>query len=149
MPCARVGMSQSVDSPGLAVHEFQLSTRITSMFTLFIASVLSWAALGTTLLLGQMPPAIAITSVATSPSCSDPLGVLPPVIPAPTIQTSVSATPTSSVLPRGLILSPASDPIPSQLVQRIRSGEFVEMRTSWQTTWHSTHNLRTSMGQSP
>ena len=74
-----------------------------------------------------MPPAAAIASVATVPS-SRGLDMLPPAVPSPTVQAIIPVPPTTGYLPRGLILSPASDPIPSRLVQRIRSGEFVEMR---------------------
>ena len=39
-----------------------------------------------------------------------------------------SPTPYNSMAQPGLILSPAADPIPQNLVQRIQSGQFVEMR---------------------
>ena len=48
-------------------------------------------------------------------------------LPLPALST-LHSTPTVLTSQRGLILSPSADPIPHRLVQRIQSGEFVEMR---------------------
>ncbi len=48
-------------------------------------------------------------------------------LPLPALST-LHSTPPVLTSQRGLILSPSADPIPHRLVQRIQSGEFVEMR---------------------
>ena len=76
--------------------------------------VTSWSSLGAT-------PAIPPTLLGSS----GPLGAVPLV---PDF-TPVSFFQAFAPSPRsGLILSPAANPIPYRLVQRIRRGEFVEMR---------------------
>ena len=99
--------------------------------------------------LGNLPPAVSLTSVAIAPALeSVPVTVQSrptpqagvsvasggPAVSAvataqQTTQAAVSQPP--SLLPplaSGLILSPAMAPIPHRLVQRIQAGRFVEMR---------------------
>ncbi len=82
-----------------------------------------------------MPPPSVLSSVSTH---TNPFGgstSTPPhldlTLPALTPQTA-AVLPPALTLPHssrfGMILSPASSPIPFRLVQRIQSGEFVEMR---------------------
>ena len=97
-----------------------------------IASIplaVSWSALGGVATPGVsddsgLPGALGPAPVGSVPFPTVPEGYGPPIMSAP--QTS-----TATFLPvsrLGLILSPATDPIPHRLVQRIRHGEFVEMR---------------------
>ena len=83
---------------------------------------------GWTLPLGVMPPPAAFTSVAavSNPMFpSTPPDILHPANPAAHV--GVPAPPSCSTR-LGMILSPAADPIPFRLVQRIQNGEFLEMR---------------------
>ena len=69
----------------------------------------------------------AVSAVITSPSPSVsaayPPGQFPPLF------STLSNHPSLPLLSRpGMILSPATDPIPQGLVQRIQSGQFIEMR---------------------
>lgn len=90
--------------------------------------------------LGALPPPSSLVSlpVSTIPSlcdsvvCSNPLTTTTsgPIPLQPRMSTgllgSAGASPVSQT--PGMILSPAADPIPHTLVQRIMSGQFVEMR---------------------
>ena len=49
----------------------------------------------------------------------------------------------------GLILSPAADPIPSNMVQRIRTGQFVEMRDLLADNISLLHQVSAFQGQLP
>ena len=78
--------------------------------------------------LGALPPPNLLTSVAllagtqAAPSYSTPGNQLPQT---PALQlASGSQTPHST----GLILSPAAEPFPQKLVDKVKSGQFVEMR---------------------
>ena len=82
----------------------------------------------------QPPPASSITSVATTSSSQTPTaGSLPglsPLLPAtstlaPSLRTSNSPAASAS---GGLLLSPAAEVIPKKLVEKIRSGKFVELK---------------------
>jgi hypothetical protein len=61
---------------------------------------------------------------------SCPLGSISLLQPANQSPTAANAhpSPNAGSSSAGLILSPASDPIPSRLVRRIQAGEFIEMR---------------------
>ena len=78
--------------------------------------------------LGALPPPNMLTSVAllagtqAAPSYSTPGNQLPQT-PAPQLMSGLPASNTS-----GLILSPASEPFPQKLVDKVKSGQFVEMR---------------------
>ena len=102
------------DSLGSLPHsEAIASVPLVTSWSSFGPLVTSWSSLGAT-------PAIPPTSFGSS----GPLGAVPLV---PDF-TPVSFSQAFTASPRsGLILSPAADPIPYRLVQRIRSGEFVEM----------------------
>ena len=99
------------DSLGSLPHsEAIASVPLVTSWSLFGLLVTSWSSLGAT-------PAIA--GVQWS------FGAVPLVPDFTPVSFSQAFTPS----PRsGRILSPAADPIPYRLVQRIRSGEFVEMR---------------------
>ena len=73
-----------------------------------------------------MPPPLAISSVAV-PMPTHSWSSLPTLPTALPLQAPVIPTP-DMAFRRGLILSPAADPIPHRLVHRIQSGDFVEMR---------------------
>ena len=106
------------------------------------------SSIGIPLTLGSLPPPSAIASVATLQSITSPpaaaaitqpldlrvsphmAGTLPPLgnqLPPP-LPTGLSPSTSAHTSRLGMILSPASDPIPFHLVNRIQSGEFVEMR---------------------
>ncbi len=80
-----------------------------------------------------MPPSSLISSVSThtNPGISTSTPHLDLTLPPHAPQTA-TVLPPAITLPHssrfGMILSPASSPIPFRLVQRIQSGEFVEMR---------------------
>ena len=73
-----------------------------------------------------MPPPLAISSVAV-PIATYSWSSLPTLPTAQPLQAPVIPAPDMASR-RGLILSPAADPIPHRLVHRIQSGDFVEMR---------------------
>ena len=103
------------DSLGSLPHsEAIASVPLVTSWSSFGPLVTSWSSLGAT-------PAIPPTLLGSS----GPLGVVPLVSDFNPV--SFSQAFTSSPL-SGLILSPAADPVPYRLVQRICSGEFVEMR---------------------
>ena len=88
--------------------------------------------------LGSLPPPSALVSLPVSSSLSV-MGTSHIFFPTWTIPANLGATPASTTLVvspapflntplAGLILSPASDPIPRNLVLCIQSGQFVEMR---------------------
>ena len=72
--------------------------------------------------LGVLPTPAAITSVALTVPSSASGSTLPQV------QAVVTRTSQAQSQTRGVILSPALQPIPARLVRRIRSNEFIEMR---------------------
>ena len=88
----------------------------------------------------QPPPAAAIASVATSPSSfSQPIpAVIPPLpilsshpqlpVPIPSIRSHPPTLADTSNSAGGLLLSPAAEVIPKKLVDKIRSGRFVELK---------------------
>ena len=90
-------------------------------------------------MLGGLPGAAALTSVATIQPVLPPITTTPPssqltistsqALPIPTYVLADSSLQVPA-LPScgGVILSPALDPIPQHLVQRIRLGRFVEMQ---------------------
>ncbi len=86
--------------------------------------------------LGVMPPPSVLSSVTTAHTVSSgPITSTPHLdlmLPTSILQTSGISpppiTPPAYSFRSGMILSPASSPIPSCLVQRIQSGEFFEMR---------------------
>ena len=106
------------------------------------ASLVITLSAGLPLPLGVLPPPTAITSVPETESIpptaypssliqplrqsgnsgqsSVSLSVFPPLPPASSLGSSFTQS--------GMILSPASDPIPHRLVQRIQAGDFVEMQ---------------------
>ena len=104
----------SSDSLGSLPHsEAIVSVPLVMSWSLFGPLVTSWSSLGAT-------PAIPPTSLGSS----GPLGavtLVPDFTPVSFFQ-AFAPSPLS-----GLILSPAANPIPYRLVQRIRRGEFVEM----------------------
>ena len=83
--------------------------------------------------LGGMPPSSLLTSIATNTAS---LITSMPLHPYPTPSATALINKPSLLPPTtpahhsrlGMILSPASSPIPFRLVQRIQAGEFVEMR---------------------
>ena len=99
---------------------------------------------------GTLPPPSALTSVAATRDVDIPTwsstGV--PVIP-PAQSSGQPLPPPSLLLPHGMILSPAADPIPYQLVQRIRAGEFVEMRDLLADNISLYNQLEDLHGQAP
>ena len=72
--------------------------------------------------LGVLPAPAAITSVALTVPSSASGSTLPH------LQAVVTPTSQAQSQTRGVILSPALQPIPAQLVQRIRANKFKEMR---------------------
>ncbi len=90
--------------------------------------------------LGSLPPPSSLVSLAVSTGVTGPTlpGSIPSVSghPIPSSQSRYSSgwtpsdhTSVMSPLSRpGLILSPASDPVPHSLVQRIQAGQFIDMR---------------------
>lgn len=76
--------------------------------------------------LGSMPLPQSIYSVAV-PGATHTWSSQAPLASAALHQLPVLPT-LATTSRRGLILSPAADPIPHRLVQRIQAGEFVEMR---------------------
>ena len=74
--------------------------------------------------LGGMPPPLAISPVAVPTHSWSTLTPLP----AATPYHAAVIPAVDMVSRRGLILSPAADPIPHRLVQQIQGGDFVEMR---------------------
>ena len=83
--------------------------------------------------LGNLPPAAAVASVALMPSAAQGGASLTWSMASPLTTPAVAATTTSQVLlpntsRAGFSLSPASEPFPKKLVDKIRSGQFVEMR---------------------
>ena len=102
------------DSLGSLPHsEAIASVPLVKSWSLFEPLVTSWSSIGAT-------PAIPPTSLGSS----GPLGAVPLLPDFTPLSFSQAFTPS----PRsGRVLSPAADPIPYWLVQRIRSGEFVEM----------------------
>ena len=83
--------------------------------------------------LGNLPPSAAVASVALMPSAAQGGASLTWSMASPLTTPAVAATTTSQVLlpntsRAGFSLSPASEPFPKKLVDKIRSGQFVEMR---------------------
>ena len=81
---------------------------------------------------------LAGSSIPVSTSWSSGAGTLPlpishpwpwlPTVPPTSSSESSGLAPMAPRAPDGLILSPTMEPIPSKMVQRIQSGQFVEMR---------------------
>lgn len=112
---------------------------------LFHLRILSYVPAGSTGQLGLLPPPISLVSLPLSTataltwSVSAPPSTIPPVSQAPThvpihhylptgsMPLSTPLSPFSLSSP-GMILSPAADPFPQSLVQRVQLGQFVEMR---------------------
>ena len=93
----------------------------------------------TTSALGTLPPAHLLTSVSlatgsqTAPSFSSPTHPQP-LFPVTTGTPPSLANPlpsSHSTVPSphaGMVLSPAAEPFPRKLVEKVRSGQFIEMR---------------------
>ena len=77
--------------------------------------------------LGTLPPPQLLTSVSLSAGDQASTPITTSVPPAPTPSTVVPQPP-QPPLTSGLVLSPAAEPFPRKLVDKVQSGQFVEMR---------------------
>ena len=91
--------------------------------------------------LGSLPPPNLLTSVPlmAGHQASSSHHTHPPPLPL-SGTTQLGGRPQGS----GMIFSPASEPFPQKLVDKIKSGQFVEMRELWRTTSRCSSSWKTS-----
>ena len=81
---------------------------------------------GPTISLGGMPPPHSLADIALIAPTSTPSVTLPTV--SPSVLASVMPTTPSSRATHPLLLSPSCAPLPRKLVDKIRNGEFIDMK---------------------
>ena len=125
-----------------------VTDKLTGSFCLARCSLLSVSLSLATL--GAIPPPSALSSVPTLATVQS--GPTLPLAPHPFHMPAVfgEGGPQPTALPvssqQGLVLSPAAEPLPKKLVDKIRSGQFVEMRELLADNVSLVHQLETVQG---